>query len=101
MRVTERLHGEAVTPSTGRVLIARGVGSVTLTLRHWELQQTATLTLDEARELVSQLQAAVDRKDAELGPRITVTVPEGAVGVNVYRRDNAPRADDDDFTDLI
>jgi hypothetical protein len=54
-----------LTPSTGRVLIARGVGSITLTLRHWELKSTATLTLDEARELVRQLSEAILRKGVE------------------------------------
>ena len=54
-----------MSPSTGRVLIARGVGSITLTLKHWELKSQATLTLDEARELARMLSEAVLRKGIE------------------------------------
>ena len=48
-----------MTSSTGRVMVTRGAGSITLTLKHWDLRPTATLTLDEARELVRLISEAV------------------------------------------
>ena len=51
--------------SVARVFIAKGVDTLTLSLKQWELKQTATLTLDEARELVRMLSEAVLRKGIE------------------------------------
>lgn len=87
-----------MTQSTGRVMVTSGLSTITLTLRHWDLSPQATLHLDEARELVRQMQKALDapavaERDFGLqtvGARMVVTRPE------VYSRD-----DFDDGEDLI
>lgn len=78
-----------MTQSTGRVMVTSGLSTITLTLRQWDLSPQATLHLDEARELVRQMQKALD------APVIVEHVP-GAVGMNVYRKVNF-----DDCEDLI
>lgn len=72
---------------TGRVFTAKGVSGVTLTLKHWELKQQATLTADEAQNLGYEL---IKRAN-----EVRYDPSERALAAKL-----APEPQEEDFSDL-
>lgn len=87
--------------STGRIIVSNSKQAVGVHLTQWQTQPTASLTVDEARELIGKLQAAVENiaglKDAV---RTDTPKPAGLERIITFNGKPVTELADDDFSDI-